>query len=99
MTAAHGKKSRSPAKARPRSLSVYAGRTAIGHVLEHAPEDWEARTVKGSSIGHFPNCKAAADAVSDASAGRADGPARKSRRAAPKRSSSQSGSKTVSERV
>jgi hypothetical protein len=66
ITARH-RKSRSSAKARPRALSVYDGRIAIGVVIEHAPEDWEARTVR-SSIGHFPNCKAAADAVSDASA-------------------------------
>jgi hypothetical protein len=88
ITARH-RKSRSSTKARPRVLSVYDGRTAMGAVIEHAPEDWEARTVR-YSIGHFPNCKAAADAVSDASAsegtigrdGRADGPARKRRQGA-----------------
>jgi hypothetical protein len=68
MTAARRRKSRSSVKAPLSAFSVYDGRVALGRVLEHTAKDYEARTVKGISIGHFPNCKAAADAVSDASA-------------------------------
>jgi hypothetical protein len=43
-------------------LSIYAGRTLLGHVREEGGR-CRATTSDGRDLGHFPNRKSAADAI------------------------------------
>lgn len=49
-----------------RQISVYAGQTLLGFVVERADKSCVAKDASGKKLGSFPSLQRAADAISEA---------------------------------